>query len=73
MLRLVLTLAVFVPAFALLGALAGLNRGHEWTGLVAGAVLGGVFGVIYGKGGGPIVDLLFGKEKEEEEDDKETP
>jgi hypothetical protein len=40
--------------------------------LVAGAVVGGVFGSILGKGSGPIVDLLFGKEKEEEEDDKET-
>jgi hypothetical protein len=48
--RLILCLVFFVPAFALLGALATLDSGERtaWTGLVAGAVVGLFFGLAFG-------------------------
>jgi hypothetical protein len=46
-LRLILCLIFFVPAFALLGALAGLDAGERgvWAGLVVCAVVGLFFGL----------------------------
>jgi hypothetical protein len=46
-LRLILCLAFFVPAFALLGAFATLDSGERtaWAGLVAGGVVGLFFGL----------------------------
>jgi hypothetical protein len=46
-LRLFLGLIVFVPTFALPGALAGLDPGEHtaWSGLVAAAAMGLFFGL----------------------------
>jgi RsiW-degrading membrane proteinase PrsW (M82 family) len=50
MLRLILCLIFFVPAFALLGAFATLDGGERtpWGGLVACAVVGLFFGLGFG-------------------------
>jgi hypothetical protein len=49
-LRLALLLALFVPAFALLGALAAYDNGERtpWLGLAAGAAVGALFGCVFG-------------------------
>ena len=49
-LRLALLLALFVPGFALLGALAAHDNGERtpWLGLAAGAAVGVLFGCIFG-------------------------
>jgi hypothetical protein len=43
-------LVFFIPAFALLGALATLDSGQRtaWAGMVAGAVMGLFFGLGFG-------------------------
>jgi hypothetical protein len=49
-LRLALMLALFVPGFALLGALAASDNGERtpWLGLAAGAAVGALFGCAFG-------------------------
>jgi hypothetical protein len=49
-LRLALMLALFVPGFALLGALAAYDNGERtpWLGLAAGAAVGVLFACVFG-------------------------
>ena len=65
-LRLALLLALFVPGFALLGALAASDNGERtpWLGLAAGAAVGVLLGCVFGgdrRWG--IWDYLFGPEQ----------
>jgi hypothetical protein len=47
--KLFLSLAVFVPGCALLGAFATLDSGAElWKGLLVGSLLGVFFGLVFG-------------------------
>jgi hypothetical protein len=61
-LRLILCLVFFVPAFALLGAFAALDGGERTTlaGLVAGAVVGVFFGLGFGEFRAEWFASLFG-------------
>jgi hypothetical protein len=71
-LLLALLLALFVPGFALLGALAAYGNGERtpWLGLGAGAVAGVLFGCVFG--GNPkwsIWEYLLGPEQPGEDHD----
>jgi hypothetical protein len=65
-LRLALLLALFVPGFALLGALAAYGNGERtpWLGLGAGAAVGVLFGCVFGRNRKwRVWDYLFGPEQ----------
>jgi hypothetical protein len=65
-LRLPQLLALFVPGFALLGALAAYDNGERmpWLGLAAGAVVGVLFGCVFGGDRKwRLWDYLFGPEQ----------
>jgi hypothetical protein len=63
-LRLALLLALFVPGFAPLGALSAYGNGERtpWHGIVAGAVVGLFFALVFG-GALPRkwADAIFGE------------
>jgi hypothetical protein len=70
-LRLIFALAVFVPAFALAGALSTFDSHFPiWWGLTVGVGIGILFGLIFG-GGLPrkAADFLFGPEDPDFKDD----
>ena len=74
-LRLALLLALFVPGFALLGALAAHGNGERtpWLGLAAGAAVGVFFGCVFcGDRKWRVWDYLFGPELAGADQD-ETP
>ena len=63
---LALMLVLFVPGFALLGALAAYDNGERtpWLGLAAGAAVGVLFGCVFGGDRRWLLwDYLFGPEQ----------
>jgi hypothetical protein len=66
-LRLMLSLAFFVPAFAMLGAFAGLDASEPapWLSPAAGGSVGLVFGLILGGFRSRSIDLMFGPPHED--------
>jgi len=68
MLRLVLSLLICVPVFALLGAKLMENKGHApLSGLILGVVVGAFFGFMFGGNRQwKVWKWLFGSENPEE-------
>jgi hypothetical protein len=68
MLRLVLSLLICVPAFAMLGAKLMANKGHApLPGLILGVVAGAFFGLMFGGNRKwKVWKWLFGSEGPEE-------
>ena len=67
--RLILSLAFFVPAFALFGAFAAYDN-HErtpWLGVSIGAVIGVLFGLVFGGARGRWLDVILGPEERDDE------
>lgn len=64
-LRLILSLAIMIPTWAVLGAFARLDvvgPGGVVGGLVIGAAVGVFFGLVFGGARGRWVDAVFGPE-----------
>jgi hypothetical protein len=70
--KLPLSLAVFVPAWAVLGGFSTLDSGAPtWRGLTVGAVIGVFFGLVFdGNHRWQVWDYTFGPERLREEDDR---
>jgi hypothetical protein len=65
--KLFLSLAVFVPARALLGAFATFDSGAEhWKGLLVGSLIGVFFGLVFGGVRGGIVGIMYPPGDEDE-------
>ena len=67
--RLILSLAFFVPAFALFGAFAAYDN-HErspWLGVSIGAVIGVILGLVFGGVQGRWLDAILGQEERYDE------
>ena len=67
--RLILSLSFFVPAFALFGAFAAYDN-HErspWLGVSIGVVIGVFFGLVFGGVQGHWLDAILGPEESEGE------
>jgi len=65
--RLILSLCIMVPAFAILGAFVTLNTGaNPLFGLVVGAAIGAFFGLLFGGVKGRRVDAIYGPKRREE-------
>jgi hypothetical protein len=59
-----LSLALFTPAWAVLGAFSTLDSGLPiWWGLAVGGLIGLLVGLIFGGYRGRLLDLLFGPEE----------
>ena len=63
--RLILSLAFFVPAFARFGAFAAydIHERSPWLGVSLGAVIGGFFGLVFGGVQGRWLDAILGEEE----------
>ena len=70
--KLPLSLAVFVPAWAVLGAFSTLDsRMPTWRGLTVGAVIGAFFGPVFGGNRKwRVWDQIFGPEQPRVGDDR---
>ncbi len=69
-LKLILSLAVFTPGWALLGAFSTLDSGFPvWWGLTVGGVIGVFFGLVFGGHRGRWLDYIFGPEDPAAKDD----
>ena len=67
--RLILSLSCFVPAFALFGAFAAYDN-HEhspWLGMSIGAVIGVFFGLVFGGVQGRWLNVILGQEERDDE------
>ena len=66
--RLILWLAIMVPAWSLLGGFSTLDSGMPtWWGLTVGAVIGAFFGCVFGGNRKwKVWDYIFGPEDKEE-------
>lgn len=60
---LILSLAFFVPACALLGGMSTLDSGvPTWWGLTVGSMIGIFFGLVFGRVRARWLDLIYGPE-----------
>ena len=58
--RLLLSLAIFVPACAMLSGLSTLDSGASpWWGLTAGGLVGAFFGLVFGGARGGLVGIVY--------------
>ena len=58
--RLLLSLAFFVPACAMLGRLSTLDSAASpWWGMTAGGVVGAFFGPVFGGARGDVVGIVY--------------
>jgi ABC-type uncharacterized transport system permease subunit len=63
--KVALSLLVFIPAFAMMGAASALDTdGRLWVGLAAGTIIGMFFGLVFGGVCGRLVDAMFGPEEQ---------
>jgi hypothetical protein len=59
--RLLLSLVIFVPAWALIGAMSTLDSGFPaWSGVSVGASFGLLCGLVFGRVRGRWLDYIFG-------------
>jgi hypothetical protein len=66
--KLILALAVFAPGFAMLGAFSTLDsRLPLWWGLTIGALVGFLFGMVFGHYRAQWLNYLFGQREREED------
>jgi hypothetical protein len=75
-LRIILSLAIMIPAWALLGAFARLDvvgPGGVIGGLVVGGAVGVFFGLVFGGAKGKWVDAVFGAEDRSKVERDEGP
>jgi hypothetical protein len=67
--RLILSLAIMVPAFAMLGAFATLDSGGKLLfGLTVGTGIGVFFGLLFGGVKGQWLDFIYGPEQDNQDD-----
>jgi len=69
--RLALWLAIMVPVWALLGAMAAYDRGGSpWFGLFVGSLIGAFFGLVFGGNSDwKVWDSIFGPKKSGQEEE----
>lgn len=72
--KLPLSLAVFAPAWAVLGGFSTLDSGAPtWLGLTLGALIGVFFGLVFGGNHKwRVWDYIFGPEQPSEKEEQRT-
>jgi hypothetical protein len=69
--RLILCIALFTPACAVLGSIASTdNWGDPWSGLVIGGLVGLFFGLYFGGARGGVFGLVFPPGDKPSQDDR---